>query len=925
MYKIKIVGFETPKFGPGGETTDGCPANFYKNAQGKCVPEYKPNASSDVERQFITNWNNSPMSQQMLQASVDKDDPWGRNSVYVKDITNARNTLTNKAQIKLLSQDQLIKEHNLQPGASPAGPSLGGFAATEINRPKAIGSGFLNMVTTPLIANVIGNNKAYSNIDFNNINNIQPKIYTNKDNLDQILETNLHELSHASDFNGQLIPDSDVKKMNIFARGIKGAPSPVLDKFQQYVAGPTETRARLMNFRYNAANQKLYDPFKEKINLDQLKNYKSTPGGFDPLEQLKMVYSDEEILNLLNSVSKTDNTQPQTMAAYGGPMVDYMSGKMNHGEMFKQGGVASNQGYYNKGMGVPRFDEGGAPCPPGFHWNPMFKTCDPDATRGDSILISQNAIDKNNFYEGNPDYKTNKYKNRGKNITSSSLNNLVNESKNIHKLYKDWQVWDKQLPDIPSPKKYPINRKKIYERTGKVKGSNSVYMAPDILDGQVDSYFNPDAPPVYFSPSILPQGTKYYQSTEAHGFNDETNAPYYDPIAVTPFDMLTPEQQKIRIEKYGTQGTPTVISKATPPQGGHQGGTPIYGPGNSLVGVVDNDKFYPATGDQAKGMNTPDTTLMQDPAAFQKYIDQKVGRGVGYAKIQPSMKNGGTPRFQGGGNTDPFGVYNTLHKKGDFSNPRQSVINTMSNLPIYSPDVRYQEYKTMLPEWKAAVENVPIETGKKSPHAGSSYYGYGAPSFSPEFAFQGSVQLDPNQFDNLQTPDRVISHELRHAGFDGSRYIPQSYGDALYTTARHPEGFERGAHQDMIQERAAMNLGTRQAMLERFGLPSNAKIPRKLFDTYNRETMETSLRQGHPIDQFSDVDETFKGARNASDVYDLVNFNIPKEKNGGDISIPQLPKANSPLLQFYYGKLGGQTTRNLMDSMVKPQKKRKLD
>ena len=31
-------------YGPGGQTTDGCPPNFYKNAQGKCVPEYDASA-----------------------------------------------------------------------------------------------------------------------------------------------------------------------------------------------------------------------------------------------------------------------------------------------------------------------------------------------------------------------------------------------------------------------------------------------------------------------------------------------------------------------------------------------------------------------------------------------------------------------------------------------------------------------------------------------------------------------------------------------------------------------------------------------------------------------------------------------------------------------------------------------------------------
>ena len=52
--------------------------------------------------------------------------------------------------------------------------------------------------------------------------------------------------------------------------------------------------------------------------------------------------------------------------------------------------------------------------------------------------------------------------------------------------------------------------------------------------------------------------------------------------------------------------------------------------------------------------------------------------------------------------------------------------------------------------------------------------------------------------------------------------------------------------------------------------------------------------------------------------------NLYKKANGGDISIPQLPQHNSPLLQFYYAKTGGQTPRNIPQSMVNQEKKLKL-
>ena len=54
------------------------------------------------------------------------------------------------------------------------------------------------------------------------------------------------------------------------------------------------------------------------------------------------------------------------------------SAPLRQGMRFKQGGVASNQGYYNVGMGVPRFDDGGnIECPPGEYYNVTAGRCLP--------------------------------------------------------------------------------------------------------------------------------------------------------------------------------------------------------------------------------------------------------------------------------------------------------------------------------------------------------------------------------------------------------------------------------------------------------------------------------------------------------------------------------------------------------------------
>ena len=222
-------------------------------------------------------------------------------------------------------------------------------------------------------------------------------------------------------------------------------------------------------------------------------------------------------------------------------------------------------------------------------------------------------------------------------------------------------------------------------------------------------------------------------------------------------------------------------------------------------------------------------------------------------------------------------------QNGDkYSKNKEQVVDQLSNLPIYSPDQRYSEYQSNIQDWTSNVRKTPVEVNYNSPAQGSSYYGHGAPFYDSTFPYQGTIQLDDRQFDNVQTPDRVIGHELRHAAFDSDKFIPQWMGDALYNTARNPNEFEQGAHQNKLRERASMLVGTRQNALDELGLPANSKISEDQFNYWARQPLETALRTGRIPDQYNDVKETFSGARNASDVRNLINFeNIPSKENGG--------------------------------------------
>ena len=65
-----------------------------------------------------------------------------------------------------------------------------------------------------------------------------------------------------------------------------------------------------------------------------------------------------------------------------------------------------------------------------------------------------------------------------------------------------------------------------------------------------DSRTNPDAPPILYSPYILPQGALHYVHNDIY---DLSMVPYYDPVMVKPWNMLTKKEKEFRrkVEKEG--------------------------------------------------------------------------------------------------------------------------------------------------------------------------------------------------------------------------------------------------------------------------------------------------------------------------------------------------------------------------------------
>lgn len=263
---------------------------------------------------FEEGWLNSPMYKQMLTNSVAKDNPTGFDSQYVDYITEKRREGLNAWQpTGIPFTEETRQAYYPEKNAYKYLNNLQGFNyADPIGETKVFGKTVpalnilpdLNAAPDLFLLNQPGtayNNSAYW---------LKPSkgYFTTylKDNLNwwNYADDANHEVAHATDWNGKFIPTSDIKLMENLRTDINLLPKGKQD-YAKYVADPSETRARLQSLRGLAKRVGYYDPYTQKATMDVLNKFKKVNNS--QYLQLRGIYSDEDILKMLNSVSMNNN------------------------------------------------------------------------------------------------------------------------------------------------------------------------------------------------------------------------------------------------------------------------------------------------------------------------------------------------------------------------------------------------------------------------------------------------------------------------------------------------------------------------------------------------------------------------------------------------------------------------------------------
>lgn len=186
----------------------------------------------------------------------------------------------------------------------------------------------------------------------------------------------------------------------------------------------------------------------------------------------------------------------------------------------------------------------------------------PQPTTQDSVLLYNNQLLKDAFYRNNPNYK----------IDSGSIGKTLNkqipylireldpstiEGKDVQQEIKNLTGYSRYLDKYEKTFNKPRNTFKSEIEKKYKKVSNNIYSAGDILNGELDLWFNPDAPASYFSSIIKPKEWITYSSQK---YGDRSDVPMYDSLAVKPFHMRTPEEIIEWEQKYGK---PQTIERTT--------------------------------------------------------------------------------------------------------------------------------------------------------------------------------------------------------------------------------------------------------------------------------------------------------------------------------------------------------------------------
>jgi hypothetical protein len=402
LSKKRIFDPNAKYFQEGGELT--CPPfHKYDSELNQCVAMTEEEKAASGKK-FMQDWVQSPRAKEMLQASVQKDNPNKDVTQLTKNVATLRRKLTEgKANVgnaenafsvgyaEPRSLDDMMNKNNKVLSTTMYDPNLLTYRTTDLEGKPVPFASPVNFFTKGLPGNhayvypheyshnqdmagdlipksdkeLINKYKDVTNVPQNELYQkyapngkwtpesekeydkelakaiktdypsrrsyqTDKKLYEtnfNKYLKDNYLEGEYNNSVSYDEFVKSQLPDSF-----FVSEGGKPGRYGTIDQKLRYLTNPTETRARLNAVRMYGKEYGIYDPFTEKVTPETYQKLleihdQQNPNEVDAnqLRQLKSVYTDEQILDMMNTISKNSNTGKElNVAANGGSTNDYI-------------------------------------------------------------------------------------------------------------------------------------------------------------------------------------------------------------------------------------------------------------------------------------------------------------------------------------------------------------------------------------------------------------------------------------------------------------------------------------------------------------------------------------------------------------------------------------------------------------------------
>jgi hypothetical protein len=443
-------------------------------------------------------------------------------------------------------------------------------------------------------------------------------------------------------------------------------------------------------------------------------------------------------------------------------------------------------------------------------------------------------------------------------------------------------------------------------------------------------YLDLTAPKPLYDKRITPQNLLLY-TAPGQIATDNVEIYGYDPLAVSPFDILDPQQQKERVEKYGISGTPfTNIEEA-----------------KSFL----NNQPIVSTPTVSQPITTETTSnkqsVQQNPST--------VAWNVEY--FDPTLKKTTTKTFATDKEAEDFynnpanqasRKYSNVSSVGRFNNGGQAnrfYYNKGYGVPQFYGGGGYQAPPPQTPNWSQMTVGNPNANPMQQPmNYGSIQVG------NPQFSQPGNPQsLQPGWSYNRNNPNGntqrasdgknetfgkvmaglgMVGMVAGAIGGLGKKQTPCGEGTiwdektkkciAKNTSGGNQSNQQQPFQQPIQQDNFQLGKSLGQAMNNDQGIAWNynpniqsTQIQNPTSAPSDGPSLNTDAGAASSMASSSsggDGGSSGSGsgsARYGGDIFrsESKSRKYSKFANGGDISIPQLPTKNSPLLQFYYNNI----------------------